>query len=186
VVEKIGDPLMHLVRNAMDHGIEPAELRAWRAASRRRARSAQRLPRLGQHRHRGGRRRRRPGPRAHPGQGRARPGRARPPRLTDSEIYNLIFEPGFSTAEKVTNLSGRGVGMDVVKRNIEALRGTVDIRQRAGRGHLHAHPPAADAGHHRRLPQVGVGDAPRFVLPLDMVVECIELPADADADAAIT
>jgi two-component system chemotaxis sensor kinase CheA len=54
--------------------------------------------------------------------------------LTDSEIYNLIFMPGFSTAEKVTDLSGRGVGMDVVKRNIESLRGKVEIQSVLGEG----------------------------------------------------
>jgi two-component system, chemotaxis family, sensor kinase CheA len=63
----------------------------------------------------------------------------------------LIFEPGFSTAEKVTNLSGRGVGMDVVRRNIEALRGTVTLHSDPGAG-SHRDPPAADAGDHRRLP----------------------------------
>lgn len=54
--------------------------------------------------------------------------------LTDSEIYNLIFQPGFSTAKKVTEVSGRGVGMDVVKRSIEKLRGRVEIESRPGRG----------------------------------------------------
>ena len=54
--------------------------------------------------------------------------------LTDSEVFGFIFEAGFSTAESVTNLSGRGVGMDVVKRNITALRGTVGIQSEEGRG----------------------------------------------------
>jgi two-component system chemotaxis sensor kinase CheA len=56
--------------------------------------------------------------------------------LSDEEVYALIFEPGFSTAEKVTNLSGRGVGMDVVKRNITALRGTVGMTSEEGVGTL--------------------------------------------------
>jgi chemotaxis protein histidine kinase CheA len=55
-------------------------------------------------------------------------------RLSDNEVWNLIFEPGFSTAEQVTNLSGRGVGMDVVKRNITALRGSVSIDSKEGVG----------------------------------------------------
>ena len=54
--------------------------------------------------------------------------------LTESEIFSLIFQPGFSTAEKVTDLSGRGVGMDVVRRNIENLRGKVEIQSRPGQG----------------------------------------------------
>ena len=54
--------------------------------------------------------------------------------LTDEQAYNLIFAPGFSTAEKVTGVSGRGVGMDVVRRNIEDLRGNGDIRSTLGKG----------------------------------------------------
>jgi len=54
--------------------------------------------------------------------------------LTPADIYRLILEPGFSTAEAVTNLSGRGVGMDVVKSNVEALRGTLDIESTPGQG----------------------------------------------------
>jgi two-component system chemotaxis sensor kinase CheA len=93
--------------------------------------------------------------------------------LSDQEIYRLVFEPGFSTAEQVTNLSGRGVGMDVVRRNIEALRGSVDIDSEAGQGTTVS----------IRLPltlaiidgfMVGVGDS-SYVVPLDMVIECIEL-----------
>ena len=55
-------------------------------------------------------------------------------RLTDREIFNLIFMAGFSTAEKVTNVSGRGVGMDVVKTNVEKIGGTVDVQSAAGQG----------------------------------------------------
>jgi two-component system chemotaxis sensor kinase CheA len=93
-------------------------------------------------------------------------------QLADKEIFNLIFEPGFSTAEQVTNLSGRGVGMDVVKRNIVALRGSVDVASTEGQGTTVT----------VRLPltlaiingfQVGVGKSV-FVIPMDMVEECIE------------
>ncbi len=96
--------------------------------------------------------------------------------LTDQEIYNLIFEAGFSTAEAVTNLSGRGVGMDVVKRNITLLRGTVDLDSRPGRGTVVR----------IRLPltlaiingfMVGI-DQSTYVIPLDMVQERIELDED--------
>jgi two-component system chemotaxis sensor kinase CheA len=90
----------------------------------------------------------------------------------DADIDRLIFEPGFSTAEKVTNLSGRGVGMDVVRRNIEALRGTVLLSSTPGQG----------ACIEIRLPLtlaiidgflVGVGSS-KFIFPLDAVVEVIE------------
>src|SRR4030066_1434136 len=54
--------------------------------------------------------------------------------ITDQQIYQLIFHPGFSTAEKVTDISGRGVGMDVVRRNIEKLRGRIDIQSKEGEG----------------------------------------------------
>jgi two-component system chemotaxis sensor kinase CheA len=93
--------------------------------------------------------------------------------LTDQEIYKLIFEPGFSTAETVTNLSGRGVGMDVVKRNITSLRGTIDLDSVPGSGTMVR----------IRLPLtlaiidgflVGVGQA-SYVVPLDLIRECVEL-----------
>ncbi len=102
--------------------------------------------------------------------------------LSDSDIYKLIFEPGFSTADAVSNLSGRGVGMDVVRRNIEALRGTVDISSEPGYG----------TQFQLRLPltlaiidgfMVRVGQS-RFVIPLDMVNECIELPVGQDQATA--
>lgn len=95
--------------------------------------------------------------------------------MSDYEIDNLIFEPGFSTASAVSNLSGRGVGMDVVRRNIEALRGTVDVQSTEGEGSLMR----------IRLPLtlaiidgflVGVGNA-AYVIPLEMMVECIERAA---------
>jgi two-component system, chemotaxis family, sensor kinase CheA len=93
--------------------------------------------------------------------------------LSQQEIYKLILEPGFSTAPAVTDLSGRGVGMDVVKRNIEALRGNIEIQSRIGEG----------TSFIIRLPLtlaiidgflVKVGET-FYVIPLDMVVECIEL-----------
>ena len=69
--------------------------------------------------------------------------------LSDTEVFNLIFEPGFSTAQTVTEISGRGVGMDVVKRHIQKLRGRVEIERRGTRHHLRP-AAAADAGDHRR------------------------------------
>jgi two-component system chemotaxis sensor kinase CheA len=100
--------------------------------------------------------------------------------LTDSEVFALIFEPGFSTAEQVTNLSGRGVGMDVVKSNVTALRGSVEVASEAGKG----------TQVRLRLPltlaiidgfQVGVGKS-SFVIPLDLVEECVEMQVDSDTD----
>jgi two-component system chemotaxis sensor kinase CheA len=95
--------------------------------------------------------------------------------LSDKEIYNLIFEAGFSTAETVSNLSGRGVGMDVVRRNIQALRGTVDLDSTEGVGStVRIRLPLTLAIIDGFL--VGVGGAV-YVVPLDMVVECIERAA---------
>jgi two-component system chemotaxis sensor kinase CheA len=75
---------------------------------------------------------------------------ASPDGLADNEIYNLIFQPGFSTAAQVTNVSGRGVGMDVVRRHIEKLRGRVEIRSALGQGATFLLKTAAHAGHYRR------------------------------------
>ncbi|GAB1458932.1 hypothetical protein MASR2M50_07060 [Thauera sp.] len=177
MVEKIGDPLMHLVRNAMDHGLEQPALRE---ANGKPARGRLELNAF----HDSGSivievvddgaglNRDRILAKAIE-RGLVQAGQT----LSDAEIYNLIFEPGFSTAEKVTNISGRGVGMDVVRRNIQSLRGSVDVRSEPGQGSRFA----------IRLPLtlaiidgflVGVGDA-AYVIPLDSVVECIELSADA-------
>ena len=100
----------------------------------------------------------------------------------DAEIFQLIFEPGFSTAEKVTNLSGRGVGMDVVRRNIEALRGSVNIHSVPGQGStIEIRLPLTLAIIDGFL--VGVGNS-RFILPLDAVVEVIEnRPTTGSVDA---
>ncbi|MBI5752183.1 MAG: chemotaxis protein CheA, partial [Hydrogenophilales bacterium] len=127
VVEKIGDPLMHLVRNSMDHGIESAEVRA---ANGKPAKgtlylnayhdSGSIVIEVGDDG--GGLNRERILQKAI-----ERGLAAANASLTNHEIDNLIFEPGFSTAEKLSNLSGRGVGMDVVRRNIESLRGTVEL-----------------------------------------------------------
>ncbi|HYG13865.1 MAG TPA: chemotaxis protein CheA [Methylophilaceae bacterium] len=181
VVEKIGDPLTHLVRNAMDHGIEPAAVRL--AAGK----PAQGTLRLNAYHDAGniiievsddgG------------GLNKAKilakaidKGLIKPEQqLADKDIYNLIFEAGFSTADTVSNLSGRGVGMDVVRRNIEALRGSIEIDSVASRGTTMC----------IRLPltlaiidgfMVGVGDS-AYVIPLDMVIECIELSAEDQAAA---
>jgi two-component system chemotaxis sensor kinase CheA len=172
VVEQIADPLTHLVRNAIDHGIESAQLRAERGKPSGGTIKLNAFHDSGSivievSDDGGGLKRDRILAKAQE-RGLVESGRT----LTDSEIFALIFEPGFSTAEKVTNLSGRGVGMDVVKRNITALRGTVNIRSTEGSGTTVS----------VRLPltlaiingfQVAVGNS-IFVLPLESVEECIE------------
>jgi len=173
MVEKISDPLVHIVRNAMDHGIESAAERL--AAGK---------PEIGVLRLNA----------THEsgsvvievfddGRGLDKEKILRKAIAqglieadatpSDNDIFRLTFEPGFSTAEKVTALSGRGVGMDVVKRNIDSLHGEVDIFSNHGQGTMVR----------IRLPltlaiiagfQVVVGGAV-FVIPLDLVVECINL-----------
>ena len=180
VVEKIGDPLMHLVRNAMDHGIEPASVRAARG------KPAQGLLRLNALHDSGsivitveddggGLNRERILAKAIE-RGLVESGQ----HLDDSEVFALIFEPGFSTAEAVTSLSGRGVGMDVVKRNITALRGTVTLASEEGVGTLVT----------VRLPLtlaiidgflVGVGKSV-FAIALDMIEECVAYSAESGHD----
>jgi two-component system chemotaxis sensor kinase CheA len=176
VVEKIGDPLMHLLRNAMDHGIETAEARL--AAGK----PAKGHLHLNAYHDSGsivleiaddgaGLNRDRILEKAQE-RGLVAPG-ASP---TDQEIYNLIFEPGFSTAQAVTSLSGRGVGMDVVKRNITLLRGTVDLDSQPGQGTVvRIRLPLTLAIINGFL--VGI-DQSTYVIPLDMVQECIELSED--------
>lgn len=172
VVERIADPLMHLVRNGLDHGLETPELRlaAGKPAQGKLTLSAC---------HEGGSivirilddgrgiSRERVLARAWD---RGLVDRAVTP--SDNDILKLIFEPGFSTAEQVTNLSGRGVGMDVVRRNIEALRGTVNVTSDEGRGStIEIRLPLTLAIIDGFL--VGVGNS-KFIFPLDAVVEVIE------------
>ena len=134
IVEKLGDPLVHMIRNAVDHGIEsPAD----RTASGKPALGTVRLSASHQ---RGGIliRIQDDGKGLNAEKIRAKgieKGLIAPnAELTESEVYGLIFMPGFSTADAITDLSGRGVGMDVVKRNIEGLRGKVEIQSVLGKG----------------------------------------------------
>ena len=176
LVEKITDPLTHLVRNSCDHGIEmPADrIRAGKSETGTITLSAA---------HQGGsivievR---------DDGHGMSRErilSKAREKGLdvsdtmTDGEVWQLIFAPGFSTAEVVTDVSGRGVGMDVVKRNITSLNGTVDIESVEGYGMKVS----------VRLPltlaimdgmSVGVGNEV-YILPLSSVVESFQVKSDA-------
>ena len=134
MVDFLGDPLVHMVRNSVDHGIEPAEVR--RAAGK----PAHGTVRLSAYHasgnvvvelHDDGRGLDREKiVRKAVQQGLIASGEG----MTDQEVFELIFAPGFSTADRVTDVSGRGVGMDVVRRNIEALRGRIDIQSVAGQG----------------------------------------------------
>jgi two-component system chemotaxis sensor kinase CheA len=175
LVEKITDPLTHLVRNSCDHGIEtpaqriacgkPEEGTITLAAShqggsivievRDNGRGLSRTKLLNKARERG---------------------IDAPDSMADAEVWNLILAPGFSTADVVTDVSGRGVGMDVVKKNITALGGTVEIDSSEGHG----------MSVKVRLPltlaimdsmSVGVGDE-CYILPLSSVIESFQLSAD--------
>jgi two-component system chemotaxis sensor kinase CheA len=176
MVEKIADPLMHLVRNSLDHGLEPPaeRLAAGKSASGKLVLSAQhetgailiRIEDDGR-----GINRDRVLQRAW-NRGLVEPGVV----PSDNEINMLIFEPGFSTAEQITNLSGRGVGMDVVRRNIEALRGSIRLTSNPGQGlQVDIRLPLTLAIIDGFL--VSVGNS-KFVLPLESVVEVIESGGD--------
>jgi two-component system chemotaxis sensor kinase CheA len=180
VVEKIGDPLMHLVRNAIDHGIEPASMRVAAGKSARGRVELNACHDSGsiviEVADDGG------GLDAGKIQAKARErGLLQEEQvLTEQEIIDLIFEPGFSTVDKVSNLSGRGVGMDVVKRNIQALRGTVAVSTRPGAGsRFSIRLPLTLAIIDGFLTTVG---SAAYVIPLDSVVECIELRDDDTRD----
>ena len=182
MVERIADPLMHLVRNALDHGLEtpqervaagkPAQGRLTLSACHESGSIVVRIVDDGR-----GIQRDKVLARAWE-RGLVERGTTPP----DAEILNLIFEPGFSTAEKVTNLSGRGVGMDVVRRNIQALRGSVMISSEPGQGScIEIRLPLTLAIIDGFL--VGVGPS-RFIFPLNTVVEVIESSATATAPDA--
>ena len=151
IIEAIKDPLTHLVRNAVDHGIEPPRARGAAGKPAEGRLLAARLPRGRPGQHRDHRRRRRHRPRARSSSKALERGlitAEQAARMSERELINLIFLPGFSTAEKVTNVSGRGVGMDVVKTNIEKIGGTVDVQSRPGAGHDGQDQDPADAGDH--------------------------------------
>jgi two-component system chemotaxis sensor kinase CheA len=173
VIEKLNDPLVHLIRNSIDHGIEMPE-----------EREAAGKPRQGTVHlaavHSGdsvlititddGKGLDREAIRAKGVERGLIPAAA---ELSDKEIFSLIFAPGFSTAKAVTSVSGRGVGMDVVKRAIDALRGTIDIRSERGKGSvITIKLPLTLAIIESLLVKIG-NDC--FVLPLSIVEECVEL-----------
>jgi two-component system chemotaxis sensor kinase CheA len=176
VVEHLRDPLLHMVRNALDHGIErPDErrkagkppagtitLRAWHESGNISIEVADdgagldRTKILDAAKKRGI--------------------AVDPASLSDHEVYQLVFESGISTTDHVSNFSGRGVGMDVVCRNVQALRGSVSISSCPGVGStVHLRFPLTLAIIEGFAVEVS-GNT--YVIPLDQVVECVELPAE--------
>jgi two-component system chemotaxis sensor kinase CheA len=181
MIERLADPLVHLIRNAIDHGIESPERRGQTSKSptgrielaaryvgaqvlvtvqddgagldtaRIRAKAEE--------------------------QGLILPGAA----LSEHEIHQFLFHPGFSTAKTISALSGRGVGMDVVKRTIEAMRGTIDLTTVPGHGSsVTLRLPLTLAIIEGLLIRVGEG---RYIIPLSAVEECVELTAADEARA---
>jgi two-component system chemotaxis sensor kinase CheA len=179
IVEELADPLMHMVRNAVDHGIETPEERT-RAGKPATARVTLKAG------HQAG----------HiliqisdDGRGLDQEKLLRKARekglidadaqLSESEIFNLIFHPGFSTAEKITDVSGRGVGMDVVRKHVQKLRGRIEVQSKLGQGTTFL----------LKLPLslaiidglvVGVGKQ-RFIVPIFAIREMLKPAQDAIA-----
>ncbi len=176
VIEKLGDPLMHMVRNAIDHGLEIPEQRL--AAGK----AAKGEVSLNAYHETGsivieisddgaGLNRDKIYQKAL-----ERELIQQGAELSDKEIYQLIFLPGFSTADQVSNISGRGVGMDVVLSNIKALRGTVDVDSQMGKGStMIIRVPLTLAIIEGFLVRVGQCN---YVLPLNNIYECVEQPAE--------
>ncbi len=180
VIELLADPLVHILRNSADHGLETVEAR--RAAGKPETGSIELAA-------------------AYSGaevlitvrddgrgldaeairaQAIARNMIAAEATMTQGEIFRLIFEPGFSTAKKVTELSGRGVGLDVVKRTIETLRGQIDLTSDPGRGTtVTLRLPLTLAIIDGLLIEVG-GES--YTFPLAAVEECVELPAEFETE----
>ncbi|MGO4406642.1 chemotaxis protein CheA [Bosea sp. RAF48] len=181
MIERLADPLVHLIRNAIDHGIEAPETRAGttKSATGRielaaRYVGAQVLVTVQDD-----------GAGLDTARIRAKAEEqgliAAGAPLSEHEIHQFLFHPGFSTARTISALSGRGVGMDVVKRTIEAMRGTIDLATAPGYGSTVT----------LRLPLtlaiiegllIRVGEA-RYIIPLSAIEECVELTAAEEARA---
>ena len=176
VLENLKDPLLHMIRNAVDHGIEAPKVRHTKGKNPCGALKLTALHKAGNiliqlSDDGAGFNRERILAKARsldllPEDG----------KITDKELFNLVFKAGFSTAEEVTDLSGRGVGMDVVRRNIELLRGSIDIQSIEGEGTTIT----------IRLPLTlaiidgfsVMANRETYVIPLEVISECLELPAE--------
>ena len=178
MIERLADPLVHLIRNAIDHGVESPE-RRMAAGKPPVARIELRAEHVGAQvaitvrDDGGGLNTARIREKAE-SQGLIGPGTT----LSDAEVHEFLFHPGFSTAQTVSALSGRGVGMDVVKKTIEAMRGSIELATVAGAGATVA----------LRLPltlaiieglMIRV-NASRYIIPLSAIEECVELPDAAE------
>ena len=176
MIECLADPLVHLIRNAIDHGIEDTATRAANGKTQQGRielaavhSGAQVLVTVKDNG--GGLNTARIRAKAEE-QGLIAPGAV----LTDHEIHQFLFHPGFSTAQTISALSGRGVGMDVVKRTIENMRGSIDLSTRFGEGTtVTLRLPLTLAIIEGLLIRVGEG---RYIIPLSAVEECIELTAE--------
>lgn len=175
MIESLADPLVHLIRNAIDHGIED---NATRAASGKTEQG--RIELVATHSgaqvlvtvtdNGGGLNTARIRAKAEE-QGLIAPGAT----ISDHDIHQYLFHPGFSTAQTISALSGRGVGMDVVKRTIENMRGTIDLSTTPGQGtKVTLRLPLTLAIIEGLLIRVGEG---RYIVPLSAVEECVELTA---------
>jgi two-component system chemotaxis sensor kinase CheA len=173
VIERLNDPLVHLIRNSIDHGIESPEERIAQNKTREGTitltathSGASVLIQI-----------RDDGAGLNTDSIRSKAierGLIAPDAmLSERDLYSLIFQPGFTTADAVTNISGRGVGMDVVKRNITALNGTIDVSSQKGSGTtITLKLPLTLAIIDGLL--IEIGDE-CFVMPLSAIEECVEL-----------
>jgi two-component system chemotaxis sensor kinase CheA len=178
MIERLNDPLVHIIRNSLDHGLERAEEREAAGKTPQgtvflTARHAGTQVQISIRDDGRGLDRDRIRTKAEE-QGLIQPGA----KMSDPELFQLIFHPGFSTAKVVTSLSGRGVGMDVVKRTIDSLRGSIDISSTPGQGtEIVLGLPLTLAIIDGLLVRVGKG---RYVIPLSAVEECVELSVEED------
>jgi two-component system, chemotaxis family, sensor kinase CheA len=179
MIERLADPLVHLIRNSVDHGLENADKRL---AVGKPAKGTVRLSAVyagaevaisvtddGA------------GLNAERIRAKAEEAGLLAPdaKIADADLWQMIFAPGFSTAKEVTSLSGRGVGMDVVKRTIDGLRGSIDVATTPGQGStMTLRLPLTLAIIDGMLVRVGNG---RYTIPLAAVEECVELPDGIEA-----
>ena len=173
VMEQIGDPLVHLVRNAADHGIETGEVRLANGKPEQGTITLNAYHQGGniviEINDDGGGINRQAVLNKAIEKGIVEPNAS----LSDSQVFDLLFEPGFSTAKEVSDISGRGVGMDVVKRNIQALGGRIQVDSEEGKGStFKVHLPLTLAILDGQLVRVG---SQVYIIPLISIVESLQV-----------